>query len=92
MKKQKRTLIGLIICVIIIIIVILLILFSQHSKEISNEEEDNLERKDEIVSDIIVGSNSLPRTNNIKLYYTVDECLKSYFTILKVKIILKKKI
>lgn len=81
MKNKKQVLLSLII-ILIIIIIILLSLFIRLSKKTISEDEEVLEGKKEIVSEL-VGGNKLIRTNNVKLYYTVDECLKSYFTMIK---------
>lgn len=83
MKKKKQIIINLIICVIIII-AILLVLLVKIAKKSKIKDEEILERKDQIVSDN-VEDKALIRTNNAKLYYTVDECLKSYISMMKIK-------
>lgn len=75
MKKLKRLIIGLIICIIVIIVLISIII--KTSNKNSEGHEGQFEQVD-------IGKNGIPRTNNIKLYFTIDECINSYFKMIEV--------
>ncbi len=83
MKNKKKIIIYSIIAVLVIILIVTLLLVKA-LKEEDKMYDEILESKEGIGS---ADENpvKLIRTNNTVTYYTVDECLKSYFRMLEIE-------
>lgn len=83
MKSKKKIIIYSIIAVLVIILIVTFLLVKA-LKEEDKMYDEILESKEGIGS---ADENpvKLIRTNNTVTYYTVDECLKSYFKMLEIK-------
>ena len=83
MKNKKKIIIYSIIGLLIIILIVSILLVKALKEEDSKYDEI-LESKEGIKSED-KNPISLIRTNNAVTYYTVDECIKSYFRMLEVE-------
>ncbi len=83
MKNKKKIIIYSIICLFVVILIVSILLIKALKEEDSKYDEI-LESKEGIMSED-ENPISLIRTNNTVTYYTVDSCLKSYFTMLEVE-------
>ena len=83
MKNKKKMIIYSIIGLLIIILIVSILLIKA-LKEEDNKYDEILESKEGIMSED-EDPVSLIRTNNAITYYTVDECLKSYFRMLEIE-------
>lgn len=83
MKNKKKMIIYSIIGLLIIILIVSILLIKA-LKEEDNKYDEILESKEGIMSED-ENPVSLIRTNNAITYYTVDECLKSYFRMLEIE-------
>ena len=83
MKNKKKIIIYSIIAVLVIILIVTLLLVKA-LKEEDKKYDEILESKEGLGS---ADENpvKLIRTNNTVTYYTVDECLKSYFRMLEIE-------
>ena len=83
MKNKKKIIIYSIIAVLVIILIVTLLLVKA-LKEEDKIYDEILESKEGIGS---ADENPVKfiRTNNTVTYYTVDECLKSYFRMLEIE-------
>ena len=86
MKINKKRILSLIICIIILIIVLIAIIIHLFNKKendpILQSERDEYLYYDENPAQIVNGRKPI-RTRTINLYYTIEECVKSYLTMLK---------
>ena len=82
--KDKKKIINYSITCLVIIILILFILWIIAVRKENNEVDELLESKEGLG---IADENPVSpiRTNNVITYYTVDGCLKSYFSILEIE-------
>ena len=86
MKINKKRILGLIIC-IIIIIVVLIVLIIRFSNKKENDPILQTERDEYLYYEEnpgqVVNGRKPTRTRVINLYYTIEECVKNYLTMVK---------